>query len=180
MKDIEKPSRRERIKTSSINGIISALLALVLLYILTPIFHLSGVLRYTVMIVLCIVSSIVVSLKPKWVLATVCFLVLLIGVALVFLSTDEEIASEITWNPSLLGAGASIIAIAIAFYTLIHQMQEARELAGSDRNISDSQRGYVWLEKIEKYRCEHCLCSGKYHYCKTLKGIERHIAKAHR
>ena len=38
---------------------------------------------------------------------------------------------------------------------------------------------YVFRNEIGKYRCEYCFQSGRYHYCKTLKGIERHIKDAH-
>lgn len=38
---------------------------------------------------------------------------------------------------------------------------------------------YVWLEDAQKYRCEYCLEIGKYHYCKTLNGIKRHIERNH-
>lgn len=150
-----KLSRRHRIITSLINSVVAALLAVTLLYIITPIFHLSGALRYTIMIILCTIMSVIVSIKPRWVITTVCILVLFIGVTLVFLASNKEITSQIAWDPSLLGAGTSIIAIAIAFYMLFIQMEstgiikEARESTDRERNISNSKEnttiGYIYL-----------------------------------
>jgi len=38
---------------------------------------------------------------------------------------------------------------------------------------------YTWLDDIQKYRCEYCYREGKYHYCKTLKGIKNHLVNLH-
>lgn len=38
---------------------------------------------------------------------------------------------------------------------------------------------YMWLGDIQKYRCEYCFQAGRYHYCKTLKGIKKHILNSH-
>lgn len=38
---------------------------------------------------------------------------------------------------------------------------------------------YTWREDIQKYRCEYCYQAGHYHYCRTLKGIKRHIVGSH-
>jgi len=177
---------RRRIITIGFNSVVAALLALVLLYMITPFFHLSGALRYTIMIILCIVMSVVVSLKPRWVITTICILVLFIGVTLLSLAQNKEIASQIAWDPSMLGAGASIVALAITFYMLLIQIrprEEAIQLTDGERHISyskkNAKKGYVWLENTKKYRCEYCLYLGKYHYCKTLGGIKRHIAREH-
>ena len=42
-----------------------------------------------------------------------------------------------------------------------------------------ARKSYSWREEIQKYRCEYCLLDGKYHYCKTLKGIKKHIVNLH-
>jgi len=161
-----------------INGIFSAILALFLLYMITPVFHLSGALRYTIMFVLCTCISLVVTLKPRWVLWTVCLFLLFIGLALIFLSQSEELLSQINWNPSMLGAGVSTMALAIAFYILALERRQVEE-----RQLTNSSKlpkeGYVYLEDVEKYRCEHCLHFGKYRYYKTLIGIKRHITRNH-
>jgi tetratricopeptide (TPR) repeat protein len=49
--------------------------------------------------------------------------------------------------------------------------------ADNRRNLA--RKPYSWREDIQKYRCEYCLLDGKYHYCKTLKGIKRHILNLH-
>lgn len=38
---------------------------------------------------------------------------------------------------------------------------------------------YTWIEDIKKYRCDYCHKDGRYHYCKTLKGIKNHVTEAH-
>ena len=173
-------------KSTIINSILSAFLAVVILYIVAPIFHLSGILRYTIMIILCTCTSLIVILKLSWVLSAICLLVMFIGVALVFLAQNKEIIAQISWNPSMLGAGASLIALALAFYMLFierGQSEEPTQLADGERRISNlkekPEKGYIWLENIEKYRCDYCLYLGRYHYCKTLGGIKRHIARKH-
>ena len=130
---------RRRIITSFINGVVAALLSLVLLYMITPFFHLSGVLRYTIMIILCVVMSVVVSLKPRWVITTICILVLFVGVTLLFLAQNKEIATQIAWDPSMLGAGASIVALAITFYMLFIQTDKTKRGSEGSERQRDSQ-----------------------------------------
>lgn len=38
---------------------------------------------------------------------------------------------------------------------------------------------YTWIDEIKKYRCDYCHKDGRYHYCKTLKGIKNHVTEAH-
>lgn len=38
---------------------------------------------------------------------------------------------------------------------------------------------YTWIDDIKKYRCDYCYKDGRYHYCKTLKGIKNHVTEAH-
>lgn len=183
MNDKEKLSGRRRVANSAINGILGGILSAVLVLIITTSFQLSRLIEYLIMIPICMIMAVIVArIGRKWVLRIICFLVFSIGVSLVFLSQNEELISEISWDPSLLGAGSSVIAIAIAFYALLTQSERRGEgvnTSGSGRNISNSKEGYVWLEETKKYRCEYCLNFGKYHYCKTLGGIKRHIARKH-
>jgi hypothetical protein len=181
MGDRKNLSRRRRI-TYWGQVAVSATLAYFLTYIITTAFQLSAFIKYPLMMALCIIASVIVIERPRLVLSIVCILLFAIGVSLVFIAQNEELINKISWNPSLLGAGASIIAISIAFYALIIQTEQRREdknPTDSARKLSNSRKGYVWLEETEKYRCEYCLHSGKYQYYKTLGGIKRHIAKKH-
>jgi hypothetical protein len=161
---------------------VSALLAWALTYIIMSAFNLPVSMKYPVMVTMCVVTSTIVSLRPKWVLFIIFFLMFLIGLSLIVLSVNKEAVKLIEWDPGLLGAGASVIAIAIAFYTLIvqeGQRVKKEGLNGGEQRISDLKEEYVWLEETRKYRCGYCLSVGKYYYCKTSGGMKRHIARKH-
>ena len=38
---------------------------------------------------------------------------------------------------------------------------------------------YTWIDDINKYRCDYCHKDGRYHYCKTMRGIKNHLTQAH-
>jgi hypothetical protein len=162
--------------------IACAVLAVVLSYIITSAFELPRSIRYLIMAILCIITSLISSLRPRLFLRLICFLIFSIGVSLLFLANNKELIGLLGWDPGLLGAGASIVALAVAFYGLIVQREQEKETVkvnGGEMRISGLQKGYEWLEDRKKYRCEYCKRSGRYHYCKTLSGIKGHIARKH-
>jgi hypothetical protein len=163
--------------------VISAgLLAVVLSYIVGSVFRLSGPVYYVIMVTMCLFTSFLSVFRPRWFVRLICALVFCIGVFLIFLASDKELIGLLTWDPGLLGAGASIVALAVAFYGLLVQRKEREEIVkvnGSEVKISDLENGYVWLGESGKYRCEYCRRSGRYHYYKTLTGIKGHIARKH-
>lgn len=64
------------------------------------------------------------------------------GLALIFLALNLEIVSQLTWNPSMLGAGISVIALAIALYALLIHRERKVEVIKStnaEGNMSDSK-----------------------------------------
>jgi hypothetical protein len=164
--------------------VISAgLLAAVLSYIVGSIFKLSGPVYYVIMVAMCLFTSFLSIFRPRWFVRLVCALVFCIGVFLVFLASDKELIGLLAWDPGLLGAGASIVALAVAFYGLVVQREEREgtvKVNGSEVKISDLENGYVWLEETGKYRCEYCKDSGRYRYYKTLSGVRGHITREHR
>jgi hypothetical protein len=56
---------------------------------------------------------------------------------------------------------------------------QARPIKTIDQTHVNPKAPYMWLGDIQKYRCEYCFWAGKYHYCKTLKGIKKHIMNLH-
>ena len=180
VKDKVRLSRRNDGITRWVRVATSASLALVLTYIITSALNLSIFVKYPVMIILCVIMSVLVSFRPRWVLTVICVLIFFIGILLIILAQNKEVIMVIGWDPGLLGAGASIVAIAIAVYTLLVQIGQREEnLNGGEKKISGLKNGYLWLEETKKYRCEYCNHSGRYHYFKTLSGIKGHIAKKH-
>jgi hypothetical protein len=75
-------------------------------------------LRYTIMIVLCIIMSTIVSFKPKWMLTVIFLFMLFLGMMLIVLAQNKELAEQFDWDPGMLGAGVSIVALAITFFSL--------------------------------------------------------------
>ena len=62
---------------------------------------------------------------------------------------------------------------------VISERKAGKPLLAQHSRVKRLNAPYVYREDIGKYRCEYCLQSGTYHYCKTLKGIERHIKDGH-
>ena len=61
-----------------------------------------------------------------------------------FLSMNEGLVESVDWEPGLLGAGVSIVAVAIAFYGLLVQREEREELGkgnGSKRGSDMKEKG---------------------------------------
>ena len=58
---------------------------------------------------------------------------------------------------------------------VISERKAGKPLLAQHSRVKKLNTPYVYREDIGKYRCEYCLQNGKYHYCKTLKGIEQHI-----
>lgn len=161
---------------------ISAVLALALTYIILSSFDLPNSVKYPLMITLCAITSVISGLRPGLFLRIICILVFFIGVCLIILAKYIEVIEVLGWDPGLLGAGASIVAVSLAVYTLLVQREGKEEIVnldGSEKKIHGLKKGYVWLDEARKYRCEYCKNSGRSHYCKTLGGIERHIASKH-
>ena len=151
MNDKVKLSKRNGRISRGIRVAVSATLALVLTYIITSSLNLSDLIKYTIMFTLCFITSVIVASRPKFVLTVICILVFSIGVLLVLLAQNQKLISEIGWDASLLGAGASIIAIAIAFYALLiqtGQREEANNLTDSGRKISNSKKVMYGLKKL--------------------------------
>jgi hypothetical protein len=104
------------------------------------------------------------------------------GGAFIIGSLFEELGSEIKWDPGLLGAGASLVAIGIAIYALLIQTERKEagaSIGGSGKGKDNLEGIYVWVERIKKCRCEYCRDSGRHRYYKTLSGIKGHIAREH-
>lgn len=69
---------------------------------------------------------------------------------------------------------------------ILHQMvrkyfiNEEIRINSTNNKLNNSRIDpYILIEKTQKYRCEYCLANGKYHYCKTLNGIKRHVQSEH-
>jgi hypothetical protein len=144
-----------------------------------------GDLPYSASKVLVVVLSLtvggVVTFKPTLALRVVCIVLAFVGFTFTVISLYVENVSELGFNASLLGAGTSIMAIAIAVYALI-QTQQGKDVVSIDksgRGVRNSEEGYVWIEEIKKFRCEYCKDLGRYRYYKTLSGIKKHIAREH-
>lgn len=162
--------------------VVSSILAMVVAYIVGSVFHLSALAIWLVLIALCVIVSTIVSLKPRLLLTVVCIMLLWIGAMFIVGSLFEELRSEITWDPGLLGSGTSLVALAIALYALLSQTgrkEDAINVSESGRGMYNLKEGYIWVEEIRKYRCEYCKHLGRYHYYKTLSGIKGHIAREH-
>jgi hypothetical protein len=162
--------------------IMSIVLSLFVSGVIASVFNLSGTMQYVLMAGVCLTVSAIVSFKPKVVLAVVCVLVAIMGISFIAGSLNKENVEQLVWDPSLLGAGTSLVAIGVALYALLTQMgrkEGAIDVSESGGGTHNLMVGYVWIEEIKKYRCEYCLSFGKYYYCKTLGGIKRHIASKH-
>lgn len=171
------------VKRFNKNAFISALITIGLTYIITDALNLSNIIKYLLMIIMCIVSSIVVTLKPKLILYFVCITLFIMGVFMILISYNKELIEQITWDPNLLSAGASILSISIALYALIdleqQGMQQKTNVIDIDRKKVDALKGYLWQQNEERFICNYCLNNGKYKYYKTNNGIQNHITKAH-
>ena len=178
---VDLKTKREGFSTG-FKVVMSALLAWMLSFVISSIFNLSDPARWGVMIGLCVVASTIVSLRPRLLLTVACIMLAFMGGAFIIGALFEELRSQIKWDPGLLGAGASLVAIAIAMYALLIQTEQKEggvNMGESGRSMDNLKEGYVWLDETRKYRCEYCRRSGKRHCCKTLGGIERHIASKH-
>lgn len=162
--------------------IVTTVLAIVLSHAIAFDLNLSDSIRYLIMVLLCAVVIIIVNIKPRLLLTVVCVMLLFIGVSFTTSSMTQDNTGENVWDTGLLGVGVSLVALAVAIYVLQEQVGrkgDAVNIIGSERDIHNLKKGYVWLEEARKYRCEYCKNSGRSHYCKTLGGIERHIASKH-
>lgn len=162
---------------------VSTGLALILSYVIVSIFDVPDSMRWVIMVGVCVVVTSMVALKPRLMMTVVCIAVLFIGVTFIISSINEEIREEVGWDPNLMGAGTSLIAIAIALYALVGQIWRKEHnvsINDSKKGMNNLKEDYVWIEEAKKYRCEYCKSSGRYYYCRTLGGIKRHIENRHR
>jgi len=162
--------------------VVSIVLSYVLATAIAYVFNLSSSIRYVLVAVSSIIVSLLVSIKPRLLVGVVCVMLSFIGLLFIVVSMNEESMTEIGWNASLLGSGASIIALAIALYALLmstERRENVLNISLGRRGMHNLEGGYVWIEDIKKYRCVYCMNLGKYHDYKTLAGIKRHIRSKH-
>lgn len=179
-----KVSHKVRIEGISVGFkiIVAIALSYVLANVIASVFNLSASIRFILIAGLSVIVSLTVSIKPRLLLTVVCVMLSFIGFLFIVISLNKENLSQIGWDPSLLGAGTSILALAIAVYAFLiytERKEGVINISPSRRGMSDLEGGYVWIEEIKKYRCIFCLNVGTYYYCKTLGGIKRHIASKH-
>jgi hypothetical protein len=157
-------------------------ISFVLFGVLVSIVDLPYVAKEVLVVVLSLTVGGVVTFKPRLALRVVCIVLAFVGFTFTVISLFVENVSELGFNASLLGAGTSIMAIAIAVYALLIQKQQGKDVVSIDKNgkeVRNYEEGYVWIEEIKKFRCEYCKSSGAYRYYKTLSGVKSHIAKEH-
>lgn len=164
--------------------VVSIVLSYILFSVIASIFNLSEIVRYVLIGTVSLGVAAIVSSKPRLVLTVVCVMLSFIGFMFVAVSFDKENIAEIGWEPSLLGAGVSLLAIAIALYALMRSTGREDDVLDSKRSGREvdsvgSEEGYAWIQEVRKYRCEYCRSLGKYSYCKTLVGMKRHIMSKH-
>jgi len=162
--------------------VASILLSFLLANVVGSVFGLPHSTRYIVTAVLAVIVSVTVSIKPRLLLTVVCVMLSLMGLIFIVVSLNEESISEIEWDPSLLGAGTSLVALAIAVYVFLmytERKEDVINISRGSRGVGELEGGYVWIEEIKKYRCMFCLSVGRYYYCRTLRGIRGHIMSKH-
>ncbi|HUW47083.1 MAG TPA: hypothetical protein VMW50_15005 [Dehalococcoidia bacterium] len=162
--------------------IVASALAIVGSHVIAFEFNLSDSMTYLIMLLLCVIVMTIVIIKPRLLLTVVCVTLLFIGVSFTTSSMNQDNVGENVWDSGLLGVGVSLVALAVAIYVLQAQVGRKRDavnISGSERDVHNSEDGYVWVEESRKYRCEYCKDSGRCRYYKTLSGIKRHIAREH-
>jgi hypothetical protein len=162
--------------------IMTTALAIVASHVIAFSFNLSTGMRFVIMVLFCVVVMVILGIRPRLLLMVVCVTLLFMGVLFTVGSMSRDNMGETVWDSGLLGVGVSLVALAVTIYVLQDQVGRKRDavnISGSERDVHNSEDGYVWLEESRKYRCEYCKRLGKRHCCKTLGGIERHIASKH-
>lgn len=190
-------SRLERTKAKSVrshresNGarfgnvfifVVSFGITFVLLNVILSLVHLPDLASQVLVLVLPLTVAGVVATRTELALRVVCVVLAFVGIILTVTSLYVENVSELRFNTGLLGAGTSIMAIAIAVYALLLQRTTDKDAVAKNKNgrrVRNSEEGYVWIERIKKFRCEYCRSSNAYRYHRTLSGAKRHIAKEH-
>jgi len=145
--------RREGISVGFIT-VVSIVLSYILFSIIASIFNLSQMIRYALIAGVSIVVSFTISLKPRLVITLVCVMLAFISFIFVAISLNPENIEQIGWDASLLGAGTSLLAIAIALYALMRTTGRKEDVlnlkrSGRDINNLDSEEGYKWIEEIK-------------------------------
>lgn len=89
----------------------------------------------------------------------------------------------------MIGSGdAQFVCLACNYKWKVLPSQKTRQISTSTkarpmRSVNQPRvklkDPYTWRKDIQKYRCEYCYQVGQYHYCKSLKGIKRHVATSH-
>jgi len=119
----------KRLLNSIVTGIVAAGLAAVISIMIILGFHLPIQYVTPIIIVFTITFSVIFTIKPEWPLKTVGALMFLLGILLIFLSGNEEISKQITWNPSMLGAGVSTVALGVMLFTVLNERKSKVETA---------------------------------------------------
>jgi hypothetical protein len=119
------------------------LLTSVFTYFVINGFQLSPRLYGSISSVFIIILGIIYLFKPQILYVINAVLIAAIGIFVIFLSGNQEIRQQITWDPGLLGAGVSIVAMAISFFTYMFppKMQNAnkRQVSKKEyRNLENS------------------------------------------
>jgi len=162
-------------------AVMAGVLAYILSDIIATIFKLPFLAGGILVAVSCVGMLVIVFRYSELTLKVVCIILLVIGCLFAIVSVDENI-DQIGWNLGLLGAGASLVAIAIALYSLLMQAKRKEDAVNTSDSVGGTdnlKKDYVWVEEIEKFRCEYCKHLGRYRYYKTLSGIKGHIAREH-
>lgn len=102
---------------SILGGAAVGLLSGVLAYLTITGFQLSIDYLKPIIITLLIILWIIFNTKPVILYIMVSLLISGIGLFLIFVSGNQEVINQITWDPGLLSAGVSIVAVALAFFT---------------------------------------------------------------
>lgn len=162
--------------------VVSGGVSFVLFSVIVTLINLPYVAREVLVVVLSLAVGVTVTFRPRFTLRVVCSALATIGFTFIVISLYTGNVSGLGFDAGLLGAGTSILAIAIAVYALLIQTEQKKDVVSmdeSERGVRNSREDYVWVEEIEKFRCEYCNNLGRYRYYKTLSGIRRHIAKEH-
>jgi predicted KAP-like P-loop ATPase len=121
-----------------VRGILGGILGGVLGYVVTSIFKLSGFARSIVAVIVLLVTALLAVYRPRFFIRLICLLVFCMGVSLIFLSMNEGLVQSLEWEPGLLGAGVSVVALAIAFYGLVVQREGRAELGKANNSKGGS------------------------------------------
>jgi len=130
-------------------GISAGLLSIAFTYMIIAGFHLPVQLIYPIGFVFVIIFIIIINVKPNIFYLLVGLFICAIGALVIFLSQNKAIASQIPWDPGLLGTGVSIGALGFSFlsYVLPLKTQSTNKNQISNRKYQNLENSVSKLDK---------------------------------